>query len=222
MTDLIQEGNVGLMHAVSKFDPDRGYRLVSYAVWWIKAYIQNYIIKNWSLVPISARRKLLFGKRKKLPGNVEMVEPKEGDEKGKEAHYLIAAEPRKKPSLAQAQRELAMAQRDFSLDAQIGSDGNQTTHLMRLESAAPSAEEDMGRAQVREEVNKAIAKIVDDLDDRGRYILMNRLVADEPMSLGKIGAHFGISRERARQLEVRVKAKLKKALSHLGRAEIVG
>ena len=219
MTDLIQEGNVGLMHAVSKFDPDRGYRLISYAVWWIKAYIQNYIIKNWSMVPISARRKALFGKRKALPAHDE--EAPEAADTDDEIHYLVATERKNTSSAKDAQRELQLARRDFSLDATVGEEGS-TTHLARLESELPSQEESLGQAEVVKQVQDAIAAIIDDLDDRGRYILMNRLVADEPMSLAEIGVEFGVSRERARQLELRVKNKLKKALAHLGTAEIRG
>jgi len=208
MTDLIQEGNVGLMHAVSKFDPDRGYRLISYAVWWIKAYIQNYIIKNWSMVPITARRKQLFGKSKPL-----------AEDDSSENHFLITAENAKKPVINVSRREMAMAQRDFSLDATVGGDTG-VTHLSRLPAKIPSQEEALGTAQVRGEVAKTIANVLDDLDDRGRFIVENRLLNDEPMSLAEIGKNFGVSRERARQLEARVKKRLKKALSYLGDAEI--
>jgi RNA polymerase sigma-32 factor len=216
MTDLIQEGNVGLMHAVSKFDPDRGYRLISYAVWWIKAYIQNYIIKNWSMVPISARRKHLFGKRKPKTG--DDLEPDDNDG---EHHYLISAEKAREQLVEVSRKEVMLAQRDFSLDAAVSNDST-TTHLARLPSPAPSAEDNVGQQQVREQVTRAIAEVIDHLDERGRYILENRLVSDDPMSLAQIGKHYGISRERARQLEARVKQKLKKALSHLGEAEIRG
>ena len=208
MTDLIQEGNVGLMHAVSKFDPDRGYRLISYAVWWIKAYIQNYIIKNWSMVPITARRKQLFGKSKPL-----------AEDDSSENHFLVTAENAKKPVINVSRREMAMAQRDFSLDATVGGDTG-VTHLSRLPAKIPSQEEALGTAQVRGEVAKTIANVLDDLDDRGRFIVENRLLNDEPMSLAEIGKNFGVSRERARQLEARVKKRLKKALSYLGDAEI--
>jgi RNA polymerase sigma-32 factor len=216
MTDLIQEGNVGLMHAVSKFDPDRGYRLISYAVWWIKAYIQNYIIKNWSMVPISARRKHLFGKRKPKTG--DDLDPDDNDG---EHHYLISAEQAREQLVEVSRKEVMLAQRDFSLDAAV-SDDSTTTHLARLPSSAPSAEDNVGQQQVREQVTRAIADVIDHLDERGRYILENRLVSEDPMSLAQIGKHYGISRERARQLETRVKQKLKKALSHLGEAEIRG
>ncbi|MFT5431048.1 MAG: RNA polymerase sigma-32 factor [Myxococcota bacterium] len=221
MTDLIQEGNVGLMHAVSKFDPDRGYRLISYAVWWIKAYIQNYIIKNWSMVPISARRKSLFGKRKALAAHDgESGSGRASD--GNDSHFLVAAETEKEQkALKAARREADLARRDFSLDNTVGDDGG-VTHLQRLPSTAPSAEETMGTAEVRQQVQVAIGTVLEDLDDRGRYILQNRLIAEEPMSLAQIGLHFGVSRERARQLELRVKKKLKSALSHLGEAEISG
>jgi len=221
MTDLIQEGNVGLMHAVSKFDPDRGYRLISYAVWWIKAYIQNYIVKNWSMVPMSARRKALFGKRKSLAaadGHDETVERSDGYE----THYTVAAETKQsRKALAAARREAELARRDFSLDNTIGDDTG-VTHLQRLPAEGPSAEDSMGSAEVRQQVQAAIAEVLENLDDRGRYILENRLISEDPMSLAEIGDHFGVSRERARQLELRVKKKLKTALSHLGNAEILG
>lgn len=206
LTDLVQEGNVGLMHAVSKFDPDKGYRLISYAVWWIKAYIQNYIIKNWSMVPVTARRKKLFGKQR--PST-------DGSQSGTE--FLVAAESYNNAT----EKEMMLAQRDFSLDKPLADD-SQATHLSRLRTSLPSAEKDVGDAQVRLEVQKAIAVIAKDLDERGRYILEKRLIADEPLSLQEIGTHFGVSRERARQLELRVKKRLKEALSHLGKAEIIG
>lgn len=215
MTDLIQEGNVGLMHAVSKFDPDRGYRLISYAVWWIKAYIQNFIIKNWSMVPVSARRKLLFGK-KRLPGGEEVRSGDVDENSAQEAGYLIAAEQKNAPS----KRELLLAGRDFSLDNTIGQDGGDT-HLARLPSHEPDISQGVESRDIQQKVQEAIATVLDQLDDRGRYILEKRLLSDDPLSLGQIGNNYGISRERARQLEARVKKKLKKALQHLGDAEIL-
>ena len=116
---------------------------------------------------------------------------------------------------------MMQAQRDFSLDASLGDDSG-ASHLTMLPAKTPSAEESVGQAQVVNEVTKAIARVVEDLDDRGRFIVQNRLVSDDPMSLAEIGKHFGVSRERARQLEARIKSKLKKALSHLGKAEILG
>jgi RNA polymerase sigma-32 factor len=230
ITDLIQEGNIGLMHAVSKFDPDRGYRLISYAVWWIKAYIQNYIIKNWSMVPVSARRKALFGKRRALPNGDEPTTPDLGEGAGDvvdngvetdETHYLIAAEPTERPTIDSAREELQLARRDFSLDSAVGDD-SAVTHVMRLPSHSPSAEDQLATEDVRMQVQDAITRTLTELDDRGRYILEHRLLADEPESLSDIGEKFGISRERARQLEVRIKDKLKKALAHFGETQIEG
>ena len=221
MTDLVQEGNVGLMHAVSKFDPERGYRLISYAVWWIKAYIQNFIIKNWSMVPISARRKALFGRKKHLPSGESVADAPASAGEGDEASYLVEAEAKRPPRLADARREVALAARDYSLDATIGDDGA-ATHVARLPAPGPSAEEDYAQAQLRGQVAEVIGRVVEELDDRGRFIVERRLLSDSPMSLAEIGGEFGVSRERARQLEVRVKKKLKKALSHLGDMVIRG
>jgi len=220
MTDLIQEGNVGLMHAVSKFDPERGYRLISYAVWWIKAYIQNYIIKNWSMVPISARRKHLFGRMKSLPsGEVEVGSEQDSDALPSDAHFLVAAEPASAPSLGVSKTELSMAQRDFSLDSTVH-DGSSTTHLARLPAPQASQEDALATAQLRSQVAEIISEVIEELDERSRFILEKRLISDEPMSLSDIGRHFKVSRERARQLEARIKKKLEKRLAQFGKTEI--
>ncbi|HIA04247.1 MAG TPA: hypothetical protein EYN66_20520 [Myxococcales bacterium] len=157
---------------------------------------------------------------KALPsGEIEVSKSKESADG--ERHFLVSAENAKEQLVEVNRKEMMLAQRDFSLDAQV-SDDSGTTHLARLPSTTPSAEQSLGQQQVREQVTQAIAQVIDDLDDRGRYILEQRLIADEPMSLAAIGKHYGVSRERARQLEARVKKKLKKALSHLGEAEIQG
>jgi RNA polymerase sigma-32 factor len=212
MSDLIQEANIGLMKAVQKFDPDKGIRLISYAVWWIRAYLQNYILKSWSLVKLGttqAQRRLFFAlartrrELEKLGGNDGTVVNAEE----------IARKLNVKASEVR-EMEQRMGGRDLSLDAPMGEDGD-ATHLDFVESEAAShADEvaDRQEAQMnRERIQKALAR----LDPRERFIIEQRVMNERPMTLKELGEHFGFSRERARQLEIRAKDKLKAELAAL-------
>ncbi|MDY7228943.1 RNA polymerase factor sigma-32 [Hyalangium rubrum] len=212
MGDLIQEANIGLMKAVQKFDPDKGIRLISYAVWWIRAYIQNYILKNWSLVKLGttqAQRKLFFALAR-TRRELEKLGSGEGN--------IVDAEEiaRKLNVKATEVREMEqrMGGRDLSLDAPVGEEGD-STHLDFVESeGASQADEvaDRQEAQItRERVRQALMR----LDPRERFIIEQRVMGDSEMTLSELGEHFGFSRERARQLEIRAKDKLKAALCEL-------
>ncbi len=209
MADLIQEGNIGLMKAVQKFDPDRKIRLISYGVWWIRAYIQNYILRNWSLVKLGttqAQRKLFFSlarTRRELEKHGEAgVQAAEGD---------IAKKLRVKQSevVEMSQR---LEGRDLSLDAPMGDEGG-TSHLDFLEAHAAVADEELEAYETRTLAQAKVAKALSRLDARERFIIEQRLMTDKPMTLSELGAHYRISRERARQLEIRAKSKLKNDLS---------
>jgi RNA polymerase sigma-32 factor len=212
MSDLIQEGNIGLMKAVQKFDPTREIRLISYAVWWIRAYIQNYILKSWSLVKLGttqAQRRLFFSlarTRRELerynPGETTLTNVEE-----------IARRLRVKPAEVR-EMEQRMAGRDFSLDAPIGDEGG---NLYLDFVASPSAAQDDAFAD-KEEVGIIKSKVqvaLQRLDPRERLIIEQRLMSDPPLTLKELGEHFGFSRERARQLEIRAKDKLKEELAQL-------
>jgi RNA polymerase sigma-32 factor len=202
LVDLVQEGNIGLMKAVRRFNPERGYRLISYAVWWIRAYMQNYILKNWSMVKIGAtakHRRMLFGRKEG---------PKEGEEV--QEAFLIPAVS----SLAGGDfvgTNANMAKRDFSLDAQMG-DGGGGSYIDMLASPPEDLTDQMARNEMIEGVQVRLKGLLDGLNERQRFILENRLIADEPMTLQEIGNKYGISRERARQLEVALKKKLARSL----------
>ncbi len=213
MADLIQEGNLGLMTAVKKFNPHKGYRLISYAVWWIKAYIQNFILKSWSLVRIGttqAQRKLFYKLRQakqKLFGAME-----EGDMTralhSEEAHSLAESMALKEEEVLLMDGRLSS--RDLSLNAPIGEDGS-VSHQDLL--CAPANQEDLVvEKQAAEQLSDEVSQALRTLNPREEYIVKHRLMADEPMTLQDLGNHFGISRERARQLEARAKQKLKAAL----------
>ena len=209
MADLVQEGNIGLMKAVQKFDPDRKIRLISYGVWWIRAYIQNYILRNWSLVKLGttqAQRKLFFS----LARTRRELE-KEGDGGEVAAEGDIAKKLRVKQSEV-SEMSQRLEGRDLSLDAPMGDDGG-TSHIDFLDAHATVADEELEahetRTLARQKVEQALCK----LDARERFIIEQRLMVDKPMTLSELGAHYRISRERARQLEIRAKVKLKNDLA---------
>ncbi|MDD2852023.1 MAG: RNA polymerase sigma factor RpoH [Desulfuromonadaceae bacterium] len=205
MLDLIQEGNIGLMMAVRKFNPYKGVRLISYAVWWIKAYIQNHIISSWSLLKIGttqAQRKLFFKLRQTKSALLQM---NDGDEEN-----LTAAQ-----SLHVTEQEFSeMEQRmqgDCSLNAEIpGSDG--ATALESLADDRLNQEELLVDFQENQNLQQTVAEVVNRLNEKERYIIEKRITADEPMTLQEIASHFSISRERVRQIEEGALRKAKQAL----------
>lgn len=205
MLDIIQEGNIGLMMAVKKFNPHKGVRLISYAVWWIKAYIQNHIISSWSLLKIGttqAQRKLFFKLRQAKSALAETSE--DGEDVMSAAESLHVSE----------QEFLEMEQRmrgDCSLNAEIpGSDG--ATALESLADNRLNQEELLANFQESLNLQQKIAEVVSLLNEKERYIIERRITADEPMTLQEIATHFSISRERVRQIEEGALRKTKHAL----------
>jgi RNA polymerase sigma-32 factor len=210
LLDLVQEGNVGLMLAVKKFEPSRGYRLISYAVWWVRAYIQNFIMKSWSQVKVGttqAQRKLFF----KLRGERARAERALGGGQTVSAAELAARlDVREHEVVEMSQR---MGGRDMSLDQPVDPSGRQT-HLDML--AEPSdvldPSEQVAESQAAHQLRQKIQDALRHLNEKERFIATHRLMADEPKTLQAIGHHFSISRERARQIEGNVMRKIKHAL----------
>jgi RNA polymerase sigma-32 factor len=220
VSDLIQEANIGLMKAVQKFDPDKGIRLISYAVWWIRAYIQNYILKSWSLVKIGttqAQRKLFFA----------LARTRRELEKlgaGEAPHIVDAEEIARKLNVKASdvrEMEQRMGGRDLSLDAPIGEEGD-TTHLDFVESESASQADEVADRQEADMTRARVRLAKQRLDPRERFIIEQRIMGDTEMTLSELGEHFGFSRERARQLEIRAKDKLKAALNELMAEENAG
>jgi RNA polymerase sigma-32 factor len=213
--DLVQEGNIGLMKAVQKFDPDKGIRLISYAVWWIRAYIQNYILKSYSLVKLGttqAQRKLFFSlarTRRELDRNsVGHGVDSDGEDSSKIAKKLNV-----KPGEVE-EMTLRMGGRDVSLDAPMGEDGS-SSQVDFLVGDVPAQDHELAEAQEQTLLRARIEAAVARLDKRERYIIEQRVMSDAPVTLKDLGDHFGCSRERARQLEIRAKEKLKRELQEL-------
>jgi RNA polymerase sigma-32 factor len=214
MADLIQEGNIGLMKAVQKFDADKGIRLISYAVWWIRAFIQNYILKSWSLVKLGttqAQRKLFFSLAR-TRRELEKFDGVSGDMQ-KATEGAIAKKLRVKPGevLEMQQR---MEGRDLSLDAPMGEDGG-SSHVDFVQDGADLPDAEIAEQEERHIVQERVLEALARLDPRERYIIEQRIMNDKPMTLKELGEHFGFSRERARQLEIRAKAKLEAELGEL-------
>jgi RNA polymerase sigma-32 factor len=209
LADLIQEGNIGLMVAARKFDPYRGNRFISYAIWWVRAYIKNFLIQSWSLVKIGttqAQRKLFYriGRVRKA------LEADQENEKKYEAlarHYQVTSQDIK-------EMEQRMSAKDFSLDAPFGEDQD-LKPIDLLQAEGPSQEDRVALEEERNLLHHHILNSMKRLDERERYVIRCRIMADEPLTLQEIGKHLRISRERVRQIEGEALKKLKREIGEV-------
>ena len=211
VADLISEGNLGMMHAVKKFEPEKGFRLATYAMWWIKAAIQEYILRSWSLVKIgtTAGQKKLFFNLRRIKGQIQAID--EGDLKPEQVTQIATQlDVSEAEVISMNQR---MAGNDRSLNVPLSRDGEGSGEWQDwLEDDT----EDQGTTFAEHEEFSARQRLMldamKDLNEREQRILQARRLAEPPLTLEDLAAEFGVSRERIRQIEVRAFEKLQKAV----------
>ncbi len=209
MGELISEGNVGMMQAVKRFDPDRGFRLATYAMWWIKASIQEYILHSWSLVKIgtTAAQKKLFFNLRRIKGEIQAME--EGDlvpENVKEIATRLNV-----PETEVISMNRRMAGFDNSLNAPLRADSEGEWQDWLVDDTE-SQETLLAESEELEKRRDLLHGALETLNDRERHILVERRLSEDPLTLEQLSKQFGISRERVRQIEVRAFEKLQKSM----------
>ncbi|MDP6428094.1 MAG: RNA polymerase sigma factor RpoH [Rhodospirillales bacterium] len=210
VADLISEGNLGLMKAVKKFEPDKGFRLSTYAMWWIKASVTEYILRSWSMVKLgtmSAQKKLFFSLRK-AKRNLGIIDS--SDLNPEQAEQLSQKFGLAAADIANMNQRMTV--RDMSLNAPVSTEEDSIEFMDTLMDEGPSPETlavDGQEAKVR---NGMLRAALTGLDARERHIFIERRLKDDPITLEQLGKQYGISRERVRQLENRAYGKVEKAI----------
>ena len=212
VAELISEGNVGMMQAVKRFDPDRGFRLATYAMWWIRASIQEYILHSWSLVKMgtTAAQKKLFFNLRKLKGQMQAIE--EGDLSPEQVTKIATRLGVPEEEVVNMNRRLAAP--DSSLNAAVKADGDMEWQDWLVDDS-PNQEARLADSQELGQRKHMLAQALKTLTDRERHIIVERRLVDEPKTLEDLSAKYGISRERVRQIEVRAFDKLQKAMKNM-------
>ena len=216
VNDLIAEGNVGLMQAVKRFDPERGFRLATYAMWWIRASIQEYILHSWSLVKMgtTAAQKKLFFNLRRLKGKLQEID--EGD-LSPESVTKIATELKvSEDDVVSMNRRLSGG--DHSLNAPLRQDGDGEWQDWLMDES-DTQETLVAEAQEMDKRRELLGDAMQTLNERERHILTERRLQDEPMTLEDLSKVYGISRERVRQIEVRAFEKLQKSMRNAAKEQ---
>ncbi len=209
VSELISEGNVGLMQAVKRFDPDKGFRLATYAMWWIRAAIQEYILHSWSMVKMgtTAAQKKLFFNLRKLKGQMKAIE--EGDLHPEQVRVIAEKLNVNEAEVVMMNRRLAAP--DHSLNAPLRQDGDGEWQDWLVDES-DSQELMLAERQEFQRRRKMLEEAMVVLNDRERHILTERRLKENPVTLEELSKEYGISRERVRQIEVRAFEKLQKAM----------
>jgi RNA polymerase sigma-32 factor len=211
ISEVVSEGNVGLMQAVKRFEPDKGFRLATYAMWWIKASIQEYILRSWSLVKMgtTANQKKLFFNLRKAKSKISALQ--EGDLRPDQVQTIAKRLGVTEQDVVDMNRRLGG---DASLNAPIREDGDSGEWQDWLADDSESQETVMAAHEELDNRRKALSSALGVLNDRERRIFEARRLADDPVTLEELAEEFGVSRERVRQIEVRAFEKVQKAVKN--------
>jgi RNA polymerase sigma-32 factor len=210
VSELISEGNIGLMQGVKKFDPDRGFRLATYAMWWIKASMQEFILRSWSLVKIgtTAAQKKLFFNLRRMKNNMQAFE--DGDLRPEDVAKIATDLGVTENEVTEMNRRMAMGG-DTSLNVSMREDGDGQWQDWLVDSE-PLQDERVAEAQEADVRHQLLVEAMGSLNDREKHILTERRLIEEPKTLEELSQEYNVSRERVRQIEVRAFEKLQKAM----------
>ena len=210
MAELIAEGNLGMMHAVKRFEPEKGFRLSTYAMWWIKASIQEYILRSWSLVKVgtTAAQKKLFFNLRRLKGEIKAIE--DGDLNPENVNRIASELDVSEDEVISMNRRMSGG--DHSLNAQVSSEGESAEWQDWLVDDRDTQDVQFAEAEEYDVRRKLMFEAMKDLNDREIAIIQARRLNDSPETLEDLSQRFGISRERVRQIEVRAFEKLQLAV----------
>ena len=213
VSELISEGNIGLMQGVKKFEPDRGFRLATYAMWWIKASMQEFILRSWSLVKLgtTAAQKKLFFNLRKMKNNLDAYE--DGDLRPEDVKKIAKDLGVTEDEVISMNRRM-LGGGDTSLNVSLNEDG-EGQWQDSLADNGPLQDEVFAETQERVVRRAMLVEAMESLSDREKHILTERRLIDEPRTLEELSQEFGVSRERVRQIEVRAFEKLQKAMMNV-------
>jgi RNA polymerase sigma-32 factor len=215
MTDLVQEAGIGLMKAAEKFDPERGVRFSTYAVWWIKASIQDYVMRNWSLVRTgsTSSQKALFFNLKRVKARISREQEEQTNNVDKARLSELIAVELGVPIRDVEMMEARLSGSDYSLNAQqANDDGREWIDLLEDDSVQSSQKVEQERDLTV--LRKSLADALETLNERERKIILDRKLRDEPRTLESLGGELGLSKERIRQLESQALVKMRKILEN--------
>jgi len=210
VSELIAEGNIGLMQGVKKFEADKGFRLATYAMWWIRASIQEFILRSWSLVKIgtTAAQKKLFFNLRRMKGRINALE--DGDLRPEDVKQIATALKVTEDEVVSMNRRMAMGG-DTSLNLRMSEDGEGEWQDW-LTDEGPLQDQIVAERQESDVRHQLLIEAMEDLNERERHILTERRLAEDPRTLEELSQEYGISRERVRQIEVRAFEKLQRGI----------